>query len=40
MSLAQWVTHTPKALVTSHLKIDGATYDAITKEKNVTMPAA
>ena len=39
MSLAEWVTHTPKALVTSHLKIDGATYDAITKTKNVTMPA-
>ena len=39
MALAQWVSHTPKALVMSHLKIDSATYDAITKEKNVTMPA-
>ena len=39
MSLAEWTTHTPKALVMSHLKIDSQTYDAITKEKNVTMPA-
>ena len=40
MALAQWVKHTPKPLVMSHLRIDGATYDAIAKEKNVTMPAA
>ena len=40
MALAQWITHTPKALVMSHLKIDSPTYDAITKTKNVTMPAS
>jgi oxalate decarboxylase len=39
MALAEWITHTPKALVMSHLKIDSNTYDAITRQKNVTMPA-
>jgi oxalate decarboxylase len=39
MSLNEWITHTPAALVKSHLRIDQATYDAIPREKEVIVPA-
>ncbi len=39
LSLAEWITHTPQALVKSHLRIDQATYDAINKDKDVIVPA-
>ena len=39
LSFTQWITHTPKTLVMSHLKIDAATYDAIPKDKGVVIPA-
>ena len=37
MSLAEWIAHTPKALVMSHLKIDAATYDKINNQEVVTI---
>ena len=37
LTLSEWITHTPAALVKSHLKIDQATYDAINKEEVVTI---
>ena len=37
LALSDWITHTPQALVKSHLKIDQATYDKITKEKVITI---
>ncbi len=39
LSFAEWITHTPKTLVMSHLKIDSATYDAIPRDKGVVIPA-
>ena len=39
LSLNEWITHTPAELVKSHLKIDQATYDAIRKDKEVTLAA-
>jgi oxalate decarboxylase len=38
LSLSAWLSHTPPELVMAHLNIDGATYDAIPKEKPVIMP--
>lgn len=39
LSLSEWITHTPAALVMSHLHIDRAAYDAIPREKEVIVPA-
>ena len=39
LSLNDWITHTPAALVKSHLRIDQATYDAIPHKKDVIVPA-
>ena len=39
LSLNEWITHTPEALVKSHLRIDQATYDKIPREKEVIVPA-
>ena len=37
LTLSEWITHTPKALVMSHLKIDSATYDKINNQEVVTI---
>ena len=39
LSFNEWITHTPAALVMSHLKIDQATYDAVRKNKEVILAA-
>jgi len=38
LSLSEWLSHTPPALVMAHLGIDKATLDAIPKEETVIMP--
>jgi oxalate decarboxylase len=38
-SLSDWLAHTPPELVMAHLRIDRATYDAISKDKPVITPA-
>ena len=37
-SFSEWLAHTPAELVTAHLNIDKATYDAIPKNGGVVMP--
>ena len=39
LSFNEWIKHTPETLVKSHLKIDQATYDAITSQEEVVIPA-
>ena len=39
LSFNEWIKHTPRTLVESHLKITPATYDGITAEKEVVVPA-
>jgi oxalate decarboxylase len=38
MSLSEWLTHTPPALVMAHLNIDQATLDAIPRDELVIVP--
>jgi oxalate decarboxylase len=38
LSLSEWLTHTPPALVMAHLGIDKATLDAIPNDEVVVMP--
>ena len=38
-SLTQWLTHTPASVVMSHMNVDQATYDAMTKNNNAVVPA-
>ncbi len=40
LSFAEWISHTPRTLVMSHLRIDEATYNAIPKDKGVVIPLA
>jgi hypothetical protein len=35
----EWITHTPAALVKSHLRIDQAIHAAIPRQKEVNVPA-
>jgi oxalate decarboxylase len=39
LSLSDWLTHTPPALVMSHLNIDRETYDKIPRSKAPVVPA-
>jgi oxalate decarboxylase len=38
LSFSEWPAHTPPEAVMAHLRIDGATYDAIPKNGGVVMP--
>ena len=38
LSLSEWLTHTPPALVMAHLNLDKRTLDAIPQDEVVLMP--
>jgi oxalate decarboxylase len=38
LSLSEWLAHTPPELVTAHLNVDKAVYDAFPKTKAVILP--
>jgi oxalate decarboxylase len=38
VSLSDWLTHTPPAMVAQHLNVDAATIARFPKDKPVVMP--